>query len=72
MVAQDDAIASAVLQHMSTHTHLPIDDEIFLRFNQPTTTLGMPRDVQSLELMSARYGAEWFNMARVNQLKRQS
>lgn len=67
-----DTIANDVIHHMATHTNLPIDEEIFLRFNQPMTTLGMPRDVQSLALISDIYGVEWFNAARVNQLKRQS
>jgi RHS repeat-associated protein len=68
----DDAIANAVLQHMDTHADRPIDQEIFLRFNEPTTTIGMPDDVQNLEMISAQYGVEWFNMARLNLLKRRS
>ncbi|MFF7064634.1 hypothetical protein [Pseudomonas sp. NPDC008258] len=71
-IDQNDAIQSNVLSHMATHTQLPIDEEIYLRFNQPTTTLGMPNNFQNLELITTRYGAEWFNMARLNQLKRQS
>lgn len=72
MFADTDIIASNVLDYMATHTRLPIDEEIFFRFNHPTTTLGMPSDVQRLASISNMYGAEWFNAARVNQLKRQS
>ncbi len=72
MFDADDAIANGVLEHMNAHADRPIDQEIFLRFNEPTTTIGMPDNVQSLEVLSGQYGVEWFNMARLNTLKRRN
>ncbi len=72
MFEDTDIIATRVLDHMATHASLPIDEEISFRFNHPTTTFGMPSDIQRLASISHMYGAEWFNAARVNLLKRQS
>jgi len=36
-----------ILRHMAENTNLPVDEEIFLRFNDPDTRLGLPWNVQN-------------------------
>lgn len=36
-----------ILRHMAEHTNLPVDEEIYLRFNNPDTRRGLPWNVQS-------------------------
>ncbi|WP_413470117.1 RHS repeat-associated core domain-containing protein [Pseudomonas putida] len=72
MFDSNDRIGRDVLSHMASHTNVPSDKEIFFRFNNPSTTVGMPTGVELLELNSPSHTIERINMARINQLKRQS
>jgi len=70
--ADTDSDGQAILRELAKNTNLSIDEEIYFRFNNPTTTLGFAIGLRSLARLHQRFTPEYVNMARINQLKRQS